>query len=80
MATGLVTAPVVLEHDTGPGHPERPERVARSLERLAESGLADDVIAVTPEPAPIEAITRLHPLAHLEELERVIESGAARSR
>ena len=38
MATGLVTAPVVLEHDTGPGHPERPERVARSLERLAESG------------------------------------------
>ncbi len=75
MATGLVTAPVVLKHDTGPGHPERPERVARSLERLAESGLADDVIAVTPEPAPIEAITRLHPLAHLEELERAIESG-----
>jgi len=75
VATGLVTAPVVLKHDTGPGHPERPERVARSLERLAESGLVDDVIAVTPEPAPIEAITRLHPLAHLEELERAIESG-----
>ena len=65
MATGLVTAQVVLDHDTGPGHPERPERVTRALERLSESGLADDVVAMTPEPAPLEAITRLHPLAGL---------------
>jgi len=76
LATGLVTAPVCLEHDTGPGHPERPERVAAALERLEESGLMADVESVLPEPAPIEAVARLHPREHLEELERVIASGA----
>ena len=35
-----------------------------------------DVESVLPEAAPIEAITRLHPREHLEELERIIASGA----
>ena len=76
MTTGLVTAPVCLAHDTGPGHPDRPERVSAALERLKVSGLMADVESVVPEAAPIEAIARLHPREHLEELERVIASGA----
>jgi len=76
LATGLVTAPVCLAHDTGPGHPERPERVASALERLEESGLMAEVESVLPDAAPIEAVTRVHPLQHLKELERVIASGA----
>ncbi len=76
MATGLLTAPVCLAHDTGPGHPERPERVSAALDRLAASGLMEDVESVLPDAAPTEAITRLHPKEHIEELERVIASGA----
>ena len=38
--TGLLTAPVCLEHETGAAHPERPARLTALLERLEESGLA----------------------------------------
>ncbi|MGH7163356.1 MAG: histone deacetylase, partial [Planctomycetota bacterium] len=34
MRTGLVTDPLFLRHDTGPGHPERPGRLAAALSAL----------------------------------------------
>ena len=74
--TGLITAPVFLDHDTGPGHPERPSRVSTSLARIEESGLADDLILIEPGPAPLEALTRVHPRAHLDSLASAIASGA----
>ncbi len=74
-STGLITAPSYLDHDTGPGHPERASRVSTALARISESGLADDLAIATPGPAPTEALTRVHPRAHLDSLEAAIASG-----
>ena len=69
MATLLVTHPCFVNHLTGPGHPERPDRM-RAIDKVlshelfnglvrAEAPLRDDVEA---------AILRAHPSDYLEEL------------
>jgi acetoin utilization deacetylase AcuC-like enzyme len=75
MATLLFTHPAFTEHDTGPGHPERPDRMRaidkvlghdlfNSLQR-AEAPLREDVE---------EQILLAHPKAHLEKM-RAIATG-----
>ena len=74
MATLLVTHPAFLQHDTGPGHPERPDRMraidkALSDERFSglqrvEAPLREDVkswIALAHPIAYVEAIEGLRP-------------------
>ena len=67
MTTLHITHPCFVEHDTGPGHPERPDRM-RALDRL----FAHEVFApLTREEAPLredveDAITFAHPRAYLE--------------
>ncbi len=34
MTTALITRPACLDHDPGPGHPERPDRLRRVLAAL----------------------------------------------
>ncbi|HRK20153.1 MAG TPA: histone deacetylase family protein [Hyphomicrobiaceae bacterium] len=70
MTTLLLTHPSFLLHDTGPGHPERPDRI-RAIDRALsheifnplvreEAPLRDDVMA---------AITLAHPQAYVDMLE-----------
>jgi acetoin utilization deacetylase AcuC-like enzyme len=65
MTTLLLTHPDCLLHDTGPGHPERPDRL-----RAVEDALAgDDFQSLKRELAPlaeIAAIERLHPESYVE--------------
>jgi acetoin utilization deacetylase AcuC-like enzyme len=74
MTTLLITHPCFLEHDTGPGHPERPDRMRAINKALAhdifaplkrvEAPLRDDVenwIALAHPKAYIDAITGLRP-------------------
>ena len=67
MHTGIVVDPRFQAHDTGPGHPERAERIAVLL-----AGLADrpDVRRIAPRPATAEEITRVHGGAHYEAVAR----------
>ena len=37
MKTGIITTDTYLDHDTGPGHPERPDRVSVIIENLKKS-------------------------------------------
>ena len=74
MTTLHITHPCFLEHDTGPGHPERPDRmraidkalsheVFKTLER-AEAPLREDVeqwIALAHPQAYIDAVKRARP-------------------
>ena len=61
--------PEAVLHEMGPGHPERPERV-RAIDRaLAERGLLDRMIRLTPEPAPETALRRAHDASYLRSLE-----------
>jgi acetoin utilization deacetylase AcuC-like enzyme len=76
MVTGLVTQADPSRHDTGPGHPERADRVTAALERLRASGLSDEVArAIAPE-CDRAALLRVHDERHVRAVQAAIESGA----
>ncbi|MEO1542810.1 MAG: histone deacetylase family protein [Pseudomonadota bacterium] len=69
MSTLLLTHPIFVEHDNGPGHPERPDRM-RALDRVFSHELFSDLVR---EEAPLrddveENILRAHPAHYLAEL------------
>lgn len=74
--TGFVWTPRYIEHDTGPGHPERPDR-ARALYRyFDETGLLDALQLVEPRPAELEHVHRVHDLAYVERFRAACTEGA----
>jgi acetoin utilization deacetylase AcuC-like enzyme len=72
MTTLLLTHPAFIEHDTGPGHPERPDRM-RAIDKV----LAHDVFKdLKREEAPLredvdEHIERAHPIAFLQKIREI---------
>ncbi len=65
MATLILTHPACLEHDAGPGHPERPQRLLAIMEALAE----DEFAALTRREAPRadrELLRLAHPESHID--------------
>ncbi len=67
MSTLLVTHPCFTEHDTGPGHPERPDRM-RAIDKVLTHDLFTGLTRVeAPLRADIEdAILLAHPKQHLD--------------
>jgi acetoin utilization deacetylase AcuC-like enzyme len=63
------------EHRTGPGHPERPERLIRLREELERSGLAGRCAAAPVVPASDAVLTRVHDATHVARVERACEQG-----
>jgi acetoin utilization deacetylase AcuC-like enzyme len=80
MATLLITHPCFLDHDTGPGHPERADRM-RAIDKV----LAHDVFKdLKREEAPLrddveEQIRLAHPAAYLEKIRVAVEGLDHRS-
>ncbi|MGF1651297.1 MAG: histone deacetylase family protein [Hyphomicrobiaceae bacterium] len=71
MTTLLLTHSAFLEHDTGPGHPERPDRmraVDAALSHAMFSGLVRDEARVREDFE--DAVLRVHPRSYLDRLER----------
>jgi acetoin utilization deacetylase AcuC-like enzyme len=67
MSTLLVTHPSFVEHDTGPGHPERPDRM-RAIDKVLSHELFN---SLKREEAPLrddieEHIALAHPRAYIE--------------
>ncbi len=75
MPTALVTHPDYLKHDTGPHHPERPERIRAILDALAASGLADALVQITPEPIEDNLLTAVHSRTYLDQVQALARSG-----
>ena len=50
-----------LAHDTGPGHPERPERLRAIEQHLRAIGLWDQLVHQVPEPASRTVLELVHP-------------------
>jgi acetoin utilization deacetylase AcuC-like enzyme len=64
MTVALITHPACLEHDTGPWHPERPDRLRRVLQALEHphfSGLLRDLAPLATE----EQLGRVHPAEYV---------------
>jgi acetoin utilization deacetylase AcuC-like enzyme len=77
MTTAFFTHAACLEHDTGPGHPERRQRLEAVLLALAEPEFAALDRREAPR-AEIDQIARVHDRAYVEELlARVPQRGWA---
>ncbi len=68
--TGFVYDDVYLEHKTGPGHPERPERLEAIIARLEQTSLRDRLTPIEAAPADEKWITAVHQPEYLERIQR----------
>ncbi len=74
--TGFVWHADCARHDTGPGHPESPERLRAVVERLESSGLASEVVSAEARPIALEQLRLVHDARYVAQVERAIASGA----
>ncbi len=75
--TGFLYGDVYLRHKTGPGHPERPERLTAIVERLRKTGLMETLVPLAPAPAAMEYLTAIHSPAYVERVAKACGEGAA---
>ena len=73
--TGFVTDSRLKQHVTGSDHPEHPDRIGAILNRLEWSGLARDLIAISPQIATEEQLVRVHPASYIELVTREAAEG-----
>ncbi len=78
VATLLYTDPRFAEHDTRPGHPERPERMRAVDAGVEASPAADDLVHRAPRPATLDELALVHDRAYLDALSRFCEAGGGR--
>ncbi len=71
----VLTDPACLEHDSGPGHPERPARVTAAVEGIQRAGLGDDAVFDRPRPATVEELARIHDPEYIEGIRRFCAKG-----
>ena len=73
--TGLIVDPLFEQHDTGPGHPERPARAERVRRRIIDDGFAERGHPLPLVSATDEQLHRVHDPVYVR---RVAEACAAR--
>ncbi len=64
--------PLFIQHETG-DHPENKRRLIVAQQVLANSGL--DLEWITPDPAPVAAIARIHDQAYIDSIRELAEKG-----
>ena len=76
MATvGLVSHPDYLKHDTGFGHPERPDRLRAITEHLEATGLGRELQSVQPRQADPSWLEKVHTPDHVANVKARSEGG-----
>ncbi len=75
--TGFVYDDRYLEHDTGPGHPERPDRLRAVTAYLRRTGLWDRLLPIDPVEAGPEAIARVHTAGEIRSVQEAAERAPA---
>lgn len=73
MSTGFVYAPA-LAH-TRRNHPENPQRLALLLPTLEQFGVLSALTAVTPQPATLPQLRRVHTAAYIERVRETAHRG-----
>ena len=74
-ATALVSDPIFKEHTTGPGHPERPERLDAVHTALDQAGLVGKAAKVGTRSATPDEIALCHTREYIALAEREITAG-----
>ena len=69
------THPAYAGHDTGAGHPERPERLRAVLDGAAAAGLGEALVDLEPRRATRAELERVHPPRFVERIEVFCASG-----
>jgi acetoin utilization deacetylase AcuC-like enzyme/formylglycine-generating enzyme required for sulfatase activity len=64
--TGFVYDEIYLKHLTGPGHPERPERLLAIIFTLKESGLYSKLYSLPSKKSPLKWIKTVHAEEYVE--------------
>ena len=77
MVTGLVYHPDYVKYDFGIDHPEKPERISRTIRHLSDVGLLDDpeIQLFRSEPATIEDLKLVHTTHYIERIMFPSEHG-----
>ncbi len=75
VAVLFTTHPQFLTHDTGRGHPERPERLAAVQSGIDAAGLSEALVPFAARPATAAEVARVHPEPFLERLADFSLSG-----
>ena len=65
MRVGLYDDPIFREHDSGPGHPERPQRLEALREGIRKAGLEKRLELTLPRDATRDELLRVHTPAHV---------------
>ena len=68
--TGVLWDARYLDHITGPGHPERPERLQAIGRVLNERPIGKKVISLQPRPATLEEIALIHDFEYVRKIEK----------
>ena len=74
--TALLIDPVFKLHDTGPGHPERPERYDALTRAFDRAGLTKSLLHVATRPATEDEVALVHTRPYIETVKRDIAAGA----
>ncbi|OHB84156.1 MAG: histone deacetylase [Planctomycetes bacterium RBG_16_64_12] len=72
---GLVYDDVYLRHKTGPGHPERPERLTAIVARLEKSDLNGKLVRLKPAAASIDWISAVHTPEYVQRVRASCQRG-----
>ena len=76
MPTAIVHHPVFKKHDTGPDHPERPERYRVAIDALrGDSALWSDVVEIEAGEARRSDIQACHTPQHFKHVEEAVRDG-----
>ena len=76
-SVAYVTDARCLQHLTGHGHPERPERLEAITSRVSSSGLKADLALIAARPAEIEWIREIHDAAYVDRVRTTCGRGGA---
>lgn len=72
----LINPRLCLTHETGPGHPERPQRLSAILSHLDQCGIAKACQILPSREARMEDLALAHPQAHVQRVQGAIQAGA----
>ena len=71
--TGFAYHPDYLNHDTGPNHPERPDRLRASLAALQENEVWEQLHPIEPTPASVAQLCYAHEPTYPEHIQYYCE-------